>query len=115
MRFQKNTFSVTHNNVKYNKLSKGKGSGNRRRINRTTTVAVSNVDANDLMPIIQPTRSEDEDDDDDYDDDDDDDCVSDDGIICKLNKSPGKHRNEQIAFYANTWESPHEQQNETKT
>lgn len=74
---QKNTYNVTHTNVKYNKLSKGKGSGNRRRINRTTTVAVPSGDANDLMPIIEPTRSEDEDDyeDDEDDDDNDDECV----------------------------------------
>lgn len=66
-------------------------------------MAVPSGDANDLMPIIEPTRSED-DDDDDYDDEDDD--YAGDDIACKLSKSPSKHRNEQITFYTNTWESP---------
>lgn len=90
---------MTHTNVKYNKLSKGKGNGNRRRSNRTTTVAVPSGDATDLMPIIEPTRSEDEDEYDDDDDDDDDGDYVDNDIVCK---SPSKKRNEKITFYTNT-------------
>lgn len=101
---QKNTYNVTHTNVKYNKLSKGKGNGNRRRGNRTTTVAVPSGDADDLMPIIEPTRSEDEDDSDDDDEDGNDGDYVDNDVVCK--SASKKNRNEQITFYTNTWESP---------